>query len=191
MTEDERALLEEVGIIILPARITHETYAMVAESLVRREKAIRLLVNGTGGEISSAFAMVDLIREHGQVTGLLLGEADSSHGVIWLACRHRYVYPSAALGVHMPALERHGYVDSQEAYLVHLDMKRYEDLLVDLLQHSCPQDIDFRTIVYSAGSSGMQYMDAKWLVDKGVALPSSQLRNGAMKVTALRTATDD
>jgi ATP-dependent protease ClpP protease subunit len=104
MDDKTLKLLDDHGTLILPEEIEHSTYRLLLETLLHvGDKPLALYCHGEGGMSATSRAMVDLIRQHGNVTGMLAGEACSAHGIVWAACRHRFVYPHGALGVHMVA----------------------------------------------------------------------------------------
>lgn len=105
MNETHEKMLTERGVIVLPETIEHETYRDVLALLLLAEtawvdKPIRMFCAGNGGSAPAAIAIVDLIRAHGNVIGMLAGQADSSHAVIWAGCKARYIYPYGSIGVH-------------------------------------------------------------------------------------------
>lgn len=185
MLEEQTTLLEQ-GVIVLPYIIEHETYAMMVEALMMHPKPLKLYCRGGGGDVASAFAIIDLIREHGNVSGMLLGEANSSHGVIWAGCQKRYVYPNGVLGVHMPSQQWQGAVDSREAWLLALEMERYENQIAELYKSICSKEVDWKQAMAATGSSGMRFLDASWLIENGMALPiSALLEKPSLKIVDL------
>src|SRR5688572_30087298 len=104
MEDKQRDLLDRHGVLILSEEIEHDTYVLLLEALLHLgDKPLTLHCHGNGGISAVSRAMVDLIRQHGNVTGLMAGECNSSHGIVWASCQQRYVYPHGALGVHMVA----------------------------------------------------------------------------------------
>ena len=93
--------MDEQRVVILPEEIDHSAYKMVLEAALKWPgQEIDLYCRGDGGFIRDAFAIIDVIRQHGNFTGLLTGMAFSSHADIWVACNKRYVYPLGAIGLH-------------------------------------------------------------------------------------------
>ncbi len=98
-------LLEKHGIISLPYDIDHAGYEMVLYALTKGrdlhpEKALRLFCRGNGGFTYDALAMVDLIKQDGNVDGMLAGAAASMSAVVWASCARRFVYPNGRIGIH-------------------------------------------------------------------------------------------
>lgn len=89
---------------------------------MRPDKEIRMYCRGNGGSCRTAFAIIDIIQQHGNVVGLLTSEANSNHGVVFAGCPRRYVYPRALLGLHRTALDELYHVDSPYA------RNRYDEL---------------------------------------------------------------
>lgn len=105
MDEDRRKLLDEHGVIILPYIIDHDTYVMMNEAMLTTGgRPIFLHCRGDGGSAREVSSIAGLIQHHGNVTGLLTGNAYSSHGTTFAVCQKRYIYPDATLSVHMVAL---------------------------------------------------------------------------------------
>lgn len=103
--KETQPLLESDGIIIMPAEVDDDSYFAISTSLriARRlfpDRPIELRCHGFGGDAGAGFALIDLIKEDGNVDGILLGFAASAHSLIWAACQRRYVYPNAVIGVH-------------------------------------------------------------------------------------------
>jgi ATP-dependent protease ClpP protease subunit len=104
MDEQVRNLLERYNTIIIPEDLGHDTYAMMIEAmLMLNGRPLTLHCHGPGGAARDALAINSLIVHHGNVTGILAGEAHSSHAVIFASCAQRYVYPNALIGLHMVA----------------------------------------------------------------------------------------
>lgn len=96
--------------VTLPDEIDHNSYVILNDVLsyaskFHRYERVQLWCNGGGGSTSDARAMMDIIRKHGKVDGILCGVAASCHGMIWAACDVRYATPLAALGVHEASLD--------------------------------------------------------------------------------------
>lgn len=61
---------------------------------------IELWINGVGGSTVAETAICDYIALHGKIRGVIFGEANSAHGLIWASCQRRAVGRNAVLGVH-------------------------------------------------------------------------------------------
>ncbi len=122
--KESQPLLERDGIIIMPADVDDDSYFSISLALrlgrkLFPEKPIELRCHGFGGDAGAGFALIDLIKEDGNVDGILLGFAASAHSLIWAACARRYVYPNAVIGVH----QAHNYGQQQmfeQTYMMEL-----------------------------------------------------------------------
>ena len=128
MDERDLKLLKKRGIVVLPQEIEHDTYRMLLEALIiAKDRQVKLFCRGDGGCSRTALAMVDLIQHHGDVIGLLPGEANSSHVTIWAGCKERYVYPNGLIGLHKVAwAESSFHADSRSARLISDEFERAE-----------------------------------------------------------------
>lgn len=101
MDDGAHRLLEMTKTIILPGEIDHDAYSMIVEAaLLYPDDEIDLYCGGDGGLVRDSFAIVDVIKRHGNFTGLLAGMAYSSHADIWAGCNVRYCYPMSGIGLH-------------------------------------------------------------------------------------------
>lgn len=175
MNESQQKLLER-GVVVLPDEITHEAYRYVLEALVLRPERVVLYCAGDGGDTGCALAMVDLIRQHGQVDGMLAGHAASNHVVVWAACAARYVFPYGRIGVHKLAWSSlDGRTDSETLRLWARAFDTSEASIAQVLAEAGERDTDWwlRTI-QQAGSGGLIEFDAAWLVAHGLARPVAE-----------------
>jgi ATP-dependent protease ClpP protease subunit len=104
LNDNDLKLLDKYGVVVLPKDIDHDTYKMMVEVMLHRgPRPLTLYCNGNGGTVGDGNAIIALIQQHGNVTGLLPGEANSCHAMIFASCQHRFIYPNAAFGVHSVA----------------------------------------------------------------------------------------
>lgn len=61
---------------------------------------VELWINGNGGSTGAETAICDFLGVRGRVRGVMFGEANSAHGLIWACCPKRAVGRNAVLGVH-------------------------------------------------------------------------------------------
>lgn len=176
MTFDEAyKLLMEDDIIILPEEINHDTYVLLLRLLHSgRNKAIDLYCRGDGGSSRDALAMADLIRAHGEVTGLLAGAANSSHATIWASCATRYVYPLATIGLHRVSWSEVPHVDARSARLVSAEFEATDRCIAGILAGAAKPEYNsdyWWTLLQDTGSRGVQEFTAQQMIDMGMALP--------------------
>ena len=178
MDEKQEKLLTERGVLVLPQEIEHETYEVVLEALlIAAGKEVRLHCNGDGGNSRAALAMVDLIRQHGQVTGLLAGMASSSHGVIWAGCTRRFVYPMGCIGLHMVGWNAfNSRIDSvTAAQIAHeYDAGDRQNAEVFAAASIMPCDYWYK-LLRDTGSGHVVTFEAVKLIEMGMARPVSEL----------------
>jgi hypothetical protein len=176
MTDDERKLLEEHGVLVLPEELEHSVYVLVLTAcLMRPDKEIRLYCRGNGGDTRASYAIIDLIHQHGNFTGLLPSEANSNHGVIFAACHRRYVYPYGQLGIHRTALSEMYHIDAPYA------KNRYEEFEAGDRMNACVYgkackdsrwgEAFWYRQIDTQGSRGLVQFDAAFLIECGMARP--------------------
>jgi len=168
---------------VLPETIHHSTYEMVLEALLIKSGAeLRLYCRGNGGDSASALAIVDLIDQHGNVVGLLPGEAASNHALIWAACHRRFIFPRGCLALHKVA--RHSLssrVDSQSLRLIADDYDRVERLIADILSLASTEAPTFwYHLLQETGSGGLCRLEAERLIDLEMARPIIELEREVM-----------
>jgi ATP-dependent protease ClpP protease subunit len=121
-------------------------------------------------------AIVDLIEQHGNCVGLLVGAAISSHSAIWTACQRRYVSPNASIGIHKVAWTDMDKVDSRDARLLTLESERTEQIISELLARiSGKPSSHWFDMMQDAGSNGCKLIEAATLIKLGMAHPLADL----------------
>ena len=189
MNETQEKLITERGVIILPEDMGHEAYELVLECLLRAEDSwhdtIRLFCRGDGGCARSALAIVDLVREHGNVAGMLAGEAHSSHAIIWAGCPQRYVYPMGAIGLHRVAVN--GLSSRQDAVSLKAFAEEYaatDRRMVKVLNEACPFHGPFWiNLLEETGSGGVKMFSAADLISMEMAKPVSEYKSRLIEST--------
>lgn len=174
MEDKQIELLARHGVLVLPVEIEHETYVLLLEALLHLgDKPLTLYCRGDGGSTRAAHAMCDLIRQHGKVTGMLPGEANSAHGIVWAACEHRYVYPHARLGVHQCGYDSLGTrVDSQLLSQIARDYMTSDRLNANILAAASVRSPEWwYNVIKEAGSGGVVHFRARDLREMDMARP--------------------
>lgn len=188
MDDTTRKLLDDHSTFILPEEIEHEAYTFLLEAVLHMTgKPLTLYCRGNGGSSRSALAMVDLITAHGNVIGMLAGEACSSHGIIWAACQQRYVYPYGVLAVHMTA--RDGIstrIDMQVLKQMTVNSEKMNRQNAAILGAACKTATWWYGVITDAGSAETIDFDAAQLIEMGMARPITDYRpteytNGLVK----------
>ncbi len=177
MTEDQKRLLA-AGIAVLPDELNHATYLYLLEALLveRPAKEVRLYCRCDGGDSRSAFAIVDLIAQHGNVVGLLVGEADSAAVPIFAACQQRFVSAHGALGLHKVSWDGSRILDSESAALLAKDYENAERVSADLLAGISGQTSDYwYSVIQSAHGHAVKLIESGELIARGMAQPLHQL----------------
>lgn len=167
--------LRKWGIFILPDVIDHAAYEALAELLLTEQAPLRLYCAGDGGSIRDALAMVDLIRAHGDVLGMLAGTAASCHGVIWAGCARRIVYPNAVLGVHKVGYaELNRGFDTHTAGLLMSELDQYEHLNAQIFARASNQSVQWwKQQIQAPGSQEYRIFTAEDLINLGMARPAA------------------
>ncbi|HYE75876.1 MAG TPA: ATP-dependent Clp protease proteolytic subunit [Blastocatellia bacterium] len=183
MDDQQKALLNEYGVLVLPEELEHDAFALVLMAcLMRPDKEIRLHCRGNGGSCRAGMAIVDLVREHGQFIGLLTSEANSTHGVIFAGCPRRYVYPSGSLGAHRIALSEMYHIDAPYARNRYEEMETGDRYNAKILASACKDQKRWGEKFWyrqlnQQGSRGLKQFDAKFLIECGMAEPITALRS--------------
>lgn len=176
MNETQRKLLAR-GLVVLPETIEHETYEYVLEALVEMTgQQVYMYCKGDGGDSRSALAIADLIALHGDVVGLLVGEANSSHVTVWASCQTRYVSPHGGIGVHKVAWSSFdGRVDSHNMRLVADQFDATEAKTARILEGASDYGWDWwLKLIQQVGSSGLRQFDAAALIRMEMARPIAE-----------------
>jgi len=176
MDDQRRKLLDDHGVLILPEEIKHECYTLIVEAmLLRPHSPILLHCHGEGGDSCVTGAMVDTIRHHGQIIGVLAGEANSSHGVIFAACAQRYVYPGAMIGVHRVAQESLHHVTADYALDRGRENERHDQRNARILAEACTDQerhgYKFWYRKIAANTRALGFIPAIDLISYGFAKP--------------------
>lgn len=177
MNDTQKKLLAR-GVIVLPDVLEHSVYELFVEALVidRPTDEIRVYCKGKGGDSRTAFAIVDLITQHGNVTGVLVGEAMSSHVPIWASCQRRYVSPHGVIGLHRVSAYVEIPIDSRYASLMSVDFFRTDEATATLLAGISSCDFAYwYDKISSAGNGGCDLVAARDLIMGGMALPLADL----------------
>lgn len=180
MTDDERKLLEEHGVLILPEDIAHDAYVNIVEAaLIRPDKPVTLYCHGAGGDSCTAGGIVDVIRRHGNVIGLLPGDADSCHGVIFAACATRYVYPGARLGVHRVVMGSLEHVTADYALKRAEGLQKHDVRNAHIFAQACTPDLRYDARFWldaiNDNPRALHHFDAAFLIECGMARPIAEM----------------
>jgi ATP-dependent protease ClpP protease subunit len=134
--------------------------------------------HGEGGDSCAAGAIVDVITQHGQVTGLLAGDANSCHGIVFAACATRYVYPGGRVGVHRVALESLSYVTADYAFSKARNFEAHDARNARILAAACADQVNhgegFWYRMIDANSRALHHVTAPDLIKYGLARPISE-----------------
>lgn len=127
----------------------------------------------------TTLAIVDIIRAHGKVAGVLAGAAESAHGIIFAGCANRYCYPHASIGVHQIAWYNAGDLDGIEAAGIARWTELQERKGAALFASIC-KDGPYSTVNYwldvmrQVGRKRVHDIQAAELVALGMAQPIGQ-----------------
>jgi ATP-dependent protease ClpP protease subunit len=179
MNEQAWRLLEKHATVVLPEEIDHSVYVMMLEALIeKRSEPIKLYCRGDGGDTRAALAIVDLLRQHGQVIGFLAGEANSSSAVIWAGTARRYVYPLGAIGLHKVSLgSLNTRVDSLYAAQIAREYTITEERIAALLESISTRSAGkWSDLINDAGSGGIKQIFADELISLKMAQPISDYK---------------
>lgn len=183
MDDKQKALLNDYGVLVLPDEIDHQVFVLVLTAcLMRPDQPIKMYCRGGGGDATAARGIVDVIQQHGKVIGLLPGEANSSHGVIFAGCAERYVYAGASLGVHRVTLETLEDVDAHYAKNTHRRFDMLDRAAAKTLAGACKDqskhgEMFWYKAIDKQGGSGLKSFDADFMIKCGMAQSISELKS--------------
>lgn len=182
MDDQQKALLNEYGVLVLPETLEHDIFALVLTAcLMRPDKEIRLHCRGNGGDSRASYAIIDVIQQHGNVVGLLASEANSNHGVIFAGCPRRYVYPRAQLGLHRVAHDAMYHIDAPYAKNRYHEFEASDRANAKIYAAACNDQAQWGESFWyqqldQQGSHGVVQFDATFMITCGMALPISELK---------------
>lgn len=179
MNETQIFLLEHSRLYILPEILSHEAYQDLLEAMVRNgNMPMVIYCRGDGGSSRTGRAMVDLIQHHGSVVGMLAGEANSSHGIVWASCKYRYVFPYGELGVHMVAFDSiQTRVDAQVLRQLSGDYDQSDRYNAEILAGASNQSPEWwYELQRTTGSAGIRMFPAREIIQMGMAKPISEYK---------------
>jgi ATP-dependent protease ClpP protease subunit len=86
---------------ILIDKFELETLLALKNTLEKNEEEIFIFINTSGGDISLALSMIDILKAYkGKITTINMGTAFSSGSLIFLTGHSRIMYPSSSLLFH-------------------------------------------------------------------------------------------
>lgn len=181
MEENARKLLDDHGIVILPEEIDHDTFVLVLEAtLIRKDAPITLHCHGEGGDSCVAGAIVDIIRHHGRVRGVLAGDANSCHGVIFASCTERYVYPGGRVGIHRVSQTEIRSVTADYAEGVAKLLESHDRRNAKIFASACRDQHHWHEAfwfeVIRVNPRALHHFDASFLIECGMARPISEMK---------------
>lgn len=182
LSDEAKTLLDEHGVFVMPCEINHEAFKLVVYVCTHyAHKPLTFHCSGDGGDTAAALAIVSVIRQHGRVTGLLASEANSSSGVIFVACADRYVYPLGSLGVHGVALIELHRVDAAYAQTWLTELRASDKQIAEVFASACTatnHDVEFwLNEINRQGGNGYRRFDAAHLIACGLAKSVSELKH--------------
>lgn len=175
------AFLESHKSIILPEELEHECYIVVQTACILYPNDwINLYCRGDGGGCRIANSIVDAVQTHGKVRGILAGEANSSHGIVFAGCPERYVYPNGALGVHRTVLHQIEMVDAPYARNRFEGLEAGDRSNARILASACPVGSELNAEWWyqqiAETGKGLRLFDSAFLISNGMAKPASDLK---------------
>lgn len=170
MTPEQHTLLEKHNVVILPGSINHDAYELVAEALLYSAD-FKLYCRGSGGSTWDGRAIVDLLQSGSRVTGHLMGAAASCHGVIWLGCPQRVVYPNSLLALHTASISTDHELNAISFKFACTEMEEDDALLARLLASYTKRTVKYwLKEIQRPGSIMTNNIPAKRLVEEGIAI---------------------
>jgi ATP-dependent protease ClpP protease subunit len=179
MDESQAYMLLQHHVLVTPDELNHEAFEWLCEALLMgREEydgPIELRINGNGGYFDETFAMIDLIREDGNVYAYLIGKAYSGHSVLFAGCPQRFASPSAFLGVHPPETGTDG-ASARSMSRIAARTERSAQKMAETYASACLSGYRpawWMQKMYD-GEASPEFIDADMLFLMGMAKPASQ-----------------
>lgn len=156
--------------LMIPEVIDHTTPRTVIEALAKYEHLF-ILCDGPGGSIGSARTICAAIRYHGHVTGIILGESNSAHSLIWSSCQTRYAAPYAIIGIHMVSWDfEHLRLDAQVGKLIGTDYGNSDNWQAEIYAGASDQPVSWwKRTLKTTGSGHLRDLEYQWLKAHGMA----------------------
>jgi ATP-dependent protease ClpP protease subunit len=176
LSDEAKQLLDERGLFVMPQEINHDVFKLVVYvCALYEDKPLAFHSQGDGGDSTATLGIIDVIRQHGRVTGLLAGEANSCSGLIFAACVERYVYPYGSIGIHACGMAQINDVHGRYAQFWADDLTRVDQIQAEILAEACDTGVHnaafWLDVIVRRGRDGLQRVDAKALVACGIAKP--------------------
>lgn len=162
--------------IFLPSIIEADTFKSFLEIYQKiREKGegrVWLYAMGNGGDVDSGLAIVDIIQLDGEFSGILMGEALSTHGFIWAACQDRYVSKNGSLGLHHVMVVGEGtQMNHYDLDILSRQMKDMNMKIIQLYQDASNQGENFwERIMKRNESASLNQLNADVLIRIDMAM---------------------
>lgn len=166
-------------ILWTPEDIDVDAYTSLATKIFKSlDKPLYLFCRGDGGGLRYTMAIIDAIKYHGDVTGLLLSESNSAHSLLFASCQHRYTFPSGRLGVHESGWmgDSELVMDTTYAAFLSTDFAYYNNIMAQIYANSSNKKATFwKKAITKAASVRLTYFSANELISMGMALPVESL----------------
>lgn len=176
LSDEAKQLLDERGLFVMPSEIDHDAFKLVVYVCALYDKPLTFHCHGDGGDTAAAFGIVDVMRQHGNITGLLAGEANSSSGVIFAACTHRYVYPHGTLGVHGCTMSQLNTVDLAYAHTWMKELETTDRKMAQIFSDATNAPFEFWVeMITRQGGQGYTRLETQFLIECGMARPIEEL----------------
>lgn len=144
MTPEQKQLIDERGLIVLPDTIEPELFELFVYAMhIRESKPITVYCRSDGGDARTGEAVAELIRLHGDVTGIIHGACLSAAVTIFAACQRRFACEFAWLGLHTGAFGSDGYrMDEPELDALKKEIAKSDRMQAKLLQRASNASFD-------------------------------------------------
>ena len=177
LSDEAKTLLETRGLFVMPQEIDHEAFNLVVYvCALYADKPLTFHCQGDGGDCTAAMGIVDVIRHHGRVTGLLAGEANSCSGVIFAACNPRYVYPYGSIGIHASTMDQISRVDRAYAHTWTKELETTDRQFAEIYSDASDTGVDYwHEMIKAQGGNGYNRLNASMIINRAMAHPISEM----------------
>lgn len=176
-------------VMLMPRFIEQETYLhMLVHVINHLKEPLYLFCDGFGGSVDHAFAIIDICKYHGDVSGILLGSALSAHAAVWAGCSKRYVFPHSSIGVHSVNWQGDSMLTVNHARYIHKTFTDAEKMNANLFAGVSNKTSNWwYKRITTTGASEFDVLYAEELIKLEMAKPSEELdRQWLTKALQLR-----
>lgn len=130
------------------------------EAIWNNQKVLPIIIDSCGGEVYSAFAMIDVLKASGlEVITVSLGKTFSAGTLLLSFGKKRYATENAELMIHEASSGTWG--TASEVEVKSKQLKKLSDKMLELMATNCDQSKDYFKILLKANDNKDLFMNAE------------------------------